>query len=199
MTSPASVLRPVDLRAFPPDDPRFGAAVDAAFARLAGATGEPAPAALQAALRETYPAAIVVPRDALADPGLGPRAWYVYRYGSITTPGRRWWREPGHASAIVDDERRFLEVSDELATVIEAPPAAIVGRPVEAFAGPGDPTVAEDAAALWARLLQTGHLHATLRFRFLDGTPRELEYHVARDEDGPGRHRLIVREAPPDL
>jgi PAS domain-containing protein len=139
---------------------------------------------------------VVRQRDALADPGEGEILWYVYRYGSVA-PGRRWWEEPGHAWAVLDDSRRFVEVSRSLTEIVEQPPDAIHGRPIEAFANPDDVSAAEDVHALWSVLRDSGELHATLRFRYLDGSPRQIEFHVTRDGAGPGRHLAVVREIDP--
>lgn len=151
---------------------------------------------LQRCLRVRYPAAIVRERDALADPGYGPDVWYAYRYGRLT-PAGTWWLEPGHAWAILDEQRRFVELSQAFADIVEAPREAILGRPVEAFANPDDASAADDIAALWAELGRLGELHSTLRFRRLDGTARELEYHATREGGGPERHLLVVREIDP--
>jgi PAS domain-containing protein len=117
----------------------------------------------------------------------------VYRFGSVV-PGHRWWEEPGHAWAIIDDERRFLDVSTSLTEFVEAPVEALQGRTVEAFANPDDVSAWEDVRGMWAVLRTDGNLHATLRFRHRDGMPREIEYHVTRDGAGPGRHLAVVRE-----
>jgi PAS domain-containing protein len=177
----------VSLRTFPAEDVDFRRAAEAALPDSAD------PRALQGRLRERFPAAVVRVREALADPGFGEQVWYAYRYGSVT-PGTRWWEEPGHAWAILDDDRRFVEATDALAAIVEVPRDELIGRPVEAFANPEDTSVPEDAAGMWAELRIRGHVHATLRFRRLDGTPRELEYYVTADAAGPGRHLAIVRE-----
>jgi PAS domain-containing protein len=148
---------------------------------------------LQWRLRERYPAAVVRERETLADPGTDETLWYVYRFGSVT-PGRRWWEEPGHAWAILDDERRFVEVSTSLTEIAEVPADGLRGRLIEAFSNPEDVSAREDVAALWTTLRETGLLHSTLRFRHRDGSPREIEYHVTRDGAGPGRHLAVVRE-----
>lgn len=154
------------------------------------------PEELQVRLRERYPAAVVRARDPLADPGDGDTVWYVYRFGSVSA-GRRWWEEPGHAWAILDDGRRFVEVSTSLTAIVERPRDAILGSRVESFANPEDVTAPDDVAALWVEFLEHGELHATLRFRHRDGTPREIEYHVTKDGAGPERHLAVVREIEP--
>jgi len=186
------------LQAFPAEDLAFRRWVVDAWATLVAEAETRAddlvePEDLQLRLRERYPAAVVRPRDALADPGSGDVVWYVYRFGSVS-PGRRWWEEPGHAWAILDDERRFVEVSTSLTEIVEAPRDAIVGRAVEDLANPGDPTALDDVRALWGELGVRAELHGTLRFRRNDGTARELEYHVTREGAGPDRHLAIVRE-----
>ena len=186
------------LQAFPAEDLAFRRYVADAFASLV-AEGDSRPDApleaedLQLLLRERYPAAVARPRDSLADPGEGDVVWYVYRFGSVS-PGLRWWEEPGHAWAILDDDRRFVEVSTSLTTIVEAPRDTLLGQSVEAFANPDDTTAPDDLAALWGEFMERGELHATLRFRRLDGTERELEYHVTREGAGPDRHLAVVRE-----
>jgi len=189
------------LQIFPAEDVAFRRHVLAALeAMRAVVVARPArrlrvlePQDLQWRLRERYPAAVVRARDPLADPGTDETVWYVYRFGSVT-PGRHWWDEPGHAWAILDDERRFLEVSTSVAEIAEVPAELLRGRPIEAFSNPADISARDDVAALWGVLRETGVLHSTLRFRHLDGTPREIEYHVTRDGAGPGRHLAVVRE-----
>jgi PAS domain-containing protein len=188
------------LQLFPSEDLAFRRFVDVAFGSLcadAAARGRPIdPQQLQSRLRDRYPAAVVRRREAIADPGPDDVLWYVYRFGSVT-PGWRWWEEPGHAWAVFDDERRFVEVSTSLTQIVEAPREALLGRPLEAFSNPADVSVPEDAAGVWEELRRRGELHSTLRFRRLDGTPREIEYHLTHDGAGPGRHLAIVREIEP--
>ena len=186
------------LQAFPAEDLAFRRFVADAFATLL-AEVEPRPDALlepeelQVRLRARYPAAVVRPRDRLADPGDGDLLWYVYRFGSIS-PGLRWWDEPGHAWAILDDGRRFVEVSTSLTEIVEAPRDAILGQLVDSLANPEDASALEDISSLWGEFMDRGELHATLRFRRLDGSPREIEYHVTREGAGPERHLAVVRE-----
>ena len=186
------------LQAFPAEDLAFRRFVADAFSTLL-AEVEPRPDALlepeelQVRLRARYPAAVVRPRDRLADPGDGDLLWYVYRFGSIS-PGLRWWEEPGHAWAILDDDRRFVEVSTSLTEIVEAPREAILGQLVDALSNPEDASALEDIRSLWAEFMERGELHATLRFRRLDGSPREIEYHVTREGAGPDRHLAVVRE-----
>lgn len=189
------------LQAYPAEDLAFRRFVADAFAELVGEAGAHPNARLEAAdlqwrLRIRYPSAVVRERDALADPGGGEDLWYVYRFGSVR-PGRRWWEEPGHAWAILDDDRRFVEVSTSLAEIVEVPRDMILGQPVTAFANPGDTSVGADFDGLWTELRERGELHATLRFGRLDGTLREIEYHVTRDGAGPDRHLAVVREIDP--
>lgn len=196
--------RSLRLRVFPPEDLAFrrhaelalGALPTAPRARHAAKPVHPDPLELQRVLRERYPSAVVRERDPLADPGHGPDIWYAYRYGRLAAGGT-WWLEPGHAWAILDDDRRFVELSQAFADIVEAPREAIVGRPVQAFANPEDTSAPDDIEGLWAELRRLGELHSTLRFRRGDGTPRELEYHATRDGGGPERHLLVVREIDP--
>ena len=182
--------RAVSLRVFPADDQSFRADAEAAMPGVAS------PSALQRTLRGRYPAAVVRAREDIADPGFGPDVWYVFRYGSAR-PVDRWWNVGDHPWAILDDRRRFVDVSGSLAEIVEAPVEAIVGRTVEEFSNPGDLTARDDVDALWRQFLNAGRLDATLRFRRLDGTDREIEYHLVANGAGRGRHLATVREAPP--
>jgi PAS domain-containing protein len=182
--------RSISLRVFPRDDTSFRAEAESAHRQAAS------PAALQRALRARFPAAVVRAREGIADPGFGPDVWYVYRYGSAR-PEDRWWTEGEHPWAVLDDERRFVDVSPELAQIVEAPAEAIIGQQVEVFSNPDDRTAREDIEALWAQFRRAGSLDASLRFRRLDGTEREIEYHLVANAGGPGRHRATVREVPP--
>ncbi|HEY6571655.1 MAG TPA: hypothetical protein VIZ22_15285, partial [Candidatus Limnocylindrales bacterium] len=133
------------LQAFPAEDLAFRRYVAEAFAQLLDdvstrPNGRPEADDLQWRLRVRYPSAVVRERDALADPGGEGQLWYVYRFGSVR-PGRRWWEEPGHAWAILDGDRCFVEVSTSLAEIVEVPRATILGQRVEAFANPGDASV----------------------------------------------------------
>lgn len=188
----------IRLQVFPFEDAAFRRFVDEAFEAIQGLTtphadGRLDPLELQLRLRDRYPAAVVRERDALADPGSGDTLWYVYRFGSVV-PGRRWWEEPGHAWAILDDDRRFVELSTSLTLIVEAPREVLIGTQVEAFSNPDDVTAPDDVLALWTEFLERGLLHSTLRYRRLDGSAREIEYHVTKDGAGPGRHLAVVRE-----
>jgi PAS domain-containing protein len=188
---------------FPSSDRAFEAFAHAALETLP----EPAtPEALQDALRVRYPAAIVTTQHELSQHGTAPLVWYAFRSALLSddpAPARgagttgtsesmlvgRW-----PAMAILDDERRFLEVNDALAGIAEVPEALMLGRPIEAFSNPADPTIREDIAGMWTEFLVRGTMTSTLRFNYRDGRPRELEYRLEADADGPGRHRLSVRE-----
>ena len=95
--------RAIALRVFPRDDGAFQADAESAM------DGAPTPAGLQRALRARYPAAVVRPREDIADPGFGPAVWYVYRYGSARPVGR-WWTEQSYPWAVLDDQRRFVDL-----------------------------------------------------------------------------------------
>jgi PAS domain-containing protein len=182
--------RAISLRAFPTDDASFREDAEAAL------SGAASPAALQRALRARYPVAVVRAREDIADPGFGPDVWYVFRYGSAR-PAERWWTTGEHPWAVLDDRRRFVDVSPSLAAIVEVPAEAIVGHLVEEFSNPADTTARADVEALWAQFLAAGSLDASMRFRRLDGTERELEYHLVANGAGRGRHLATVREVLP--
>lgn len=183
------------LHAFPSRDREFGDFAQAAFNVLA----EPKTTeALQRALRVRYPAAVVTEQAELARHGDGPIVWYVFRTAAIGIPPIG--ADPPEAAeawAIIDDERRFLDVSPALAKIVELPPRRMLGHRIEDFSNPADPTVRDDIARLWAEFKDGGAIASTVRFNYLDGRPRELAYKLTADDDGEGRHRLVVRVLPP--
>ena len=184
----------VELHAFPSSDGEFVAYVAAAWSALsAPKTAE----ALQYALRARYPAAIVTIQDELARHRDGPIVWYVFRTAAIGAPAIDATAEPDAAWAILDDERRFLEVSPALGKIAELPARRMVGHLIEDFSNPADPTIRDDIVRLWDEFRASGTLASTLRFNYADGRPREVRYRLDADADGGGRHRLTVRVIPP--
>lgn len=167
------------------------------FAEAAlGVLPEPrTPTALQRALRVRYPAAVVTVQAELARHGDGPIIWYAFRTAARDADVEPVMERAG-AWAILDDDRRFVEVSTALGRIAELPVRRMLGHPIEDFSNPADPTIADDIARLWAEFRSTGSLASTLRFNYLDGRPRELAYRVVADVDGPGRHRLTVHVLP---
>jgi PAS domain-containing protein len=123
--------------------------------------------------------------------------WYAFRYGSALPPAIDW--ESAEAWATIDDERRFVEVSPALATIVEVPVEAMIGRPLEAFANADDPNVRADLVALWTEFGRIGVAGGTVRFNYGDGRPRQLAYRIVANDPVDGRHRLTVRAVvPPD-
>jgi PAS domain-containing protein len=182
------------LNAFPSQDREFVEYVHDAWAGLP----EPrSPEGLQDALRARYPAAIVTVQDELARHGEGPIVWYAFRTAAIGAPAIDDAGEPESAWAILDDDRRFLEVSLALARIAELPARRMVGHQVEEFSNTADPTIREDIARLWDEFRMGGTLASTLRFNYADGRPREVAYRLVADADGRGRHRLSVHVLPP--
>jgi PAS domain-containing protein len=183
----------VQLHAFPSGDSEFAEYVEAAWAAL------PTPTTaedLQHAIRVRYPAAIVTMQDELARRGEGPIVWYAFRTAAIGMPAIGDTPAAEDAWAILDDERRFVEVSPALAEIAELPAGRMLGHRIEEFSNPADPTIREDIARLWAEFRSGGALGSTLRFNYADGRPREVAYRIEADADGPGRHRLSVQVLP---
>jgi hypothetical protein len=178
------------LHAFPSSDPEFGAFAEAAWVALP----EPRTAEhLQQAIRVRYPTAIVTAQDELARHGNAPLVWYAFRTAALT------WEDtartdPWPAWAILDEHRRFVEVSDGLAAIAEIPGETMLGHQVEEFSNPADPTIRDDIIRLWGEFLVRRAIASTIRFNFADGRPRELAYRLEADADGPGRHRLSVQD-----
>lgn len=183
----------IQLHAFPSRDREFIAYVRDAWASLA----EPAtPEALQDALRVRYPAAIVTVQEELARHGDAPIVWYAFRTAAIGTPAIDDAPAREEAWAILDDDRRFLEVSPGLARIAELRARLMVGHVIDEFSNPADPAIREDIARLWSEFRSGGTLASTLRFNYADGRPREVAYRLVADADGPGRHRLSVQVVP---
>ena len=193
--SPALQLRPyppgvdVQIRAFPSRDREFLEFANAAWAVLP----EPrTPDALQRALRVRYPAAVVTEQVELARPADGPIVWYAFRTAVVGAPDLETPPSRVAAWAILDDDRRFLEVSQGLARIVELPARMMIGHLIEDFSSASDPTIRDDIAKLWAEFRANGSIASSLRFNYADGRPREINYRIVADADGPGRHRLTV-------
>jgi len=183
----------VKLHAFPSRDREF---VDFALAAWAVLPEPRSTNALQRALRIRYPAAVVIEQAELARTGAGPIVWYAFRTAAIGAHGLEVAAEHAEGWAIIDDERRFLEVSQSLARIAELPASRMVGHRIEDFSNPDDPTIRDDIAGLWNEFKSSGAIESTLRFNYADGRPRELAYRILADADGRGRHRLTVRVLP---
>jgi PAS domain-containing protein len=184
----------VKLHSFPSRDREFRDFAESAFAGLA----EPRSIeALQHAIRARYPAAIVTQQAELARHGDGPIVWYAFRTAAIGVPAAADAAGEPEAWAILDDERRFVEVSPALAKIVELPARRLIGHRIEDFSNPGDPTIRADISRLWDEFRSSGGLSSTVRFNYADGRPRELAYQLTADAAGEGRHRLVVRVLPP--
>lgn len=181
----------IRLRAFPSKDREFARYADAALAALGAAA---TPESLQRSLRSRYPAAVVRVQDELARHGEGGLVWYALRTSVVSTPAPVRWQ--AEAWAIVDDDRRFVEISPSLAAIVELPARRIVGHAIDAFTNPADPTVRDDIADMWLEFKRLGSIASTVRFNYRDGRPRELEYRLTANAAGPGRHRLDVWVVP---
>lgn len=177
------------IHAFPSRDGEFVAFAQTALASL---PVPKSPAALQEAIRRKYPAAVVTVQEALARHGDGPIVWYAFRTAATGSVPAEIASEDESAWAILDNERRFLEVSPALARIAELPARRMVGHQIEHFSNPADPTIREDIVRLWSEFRHSGTLASTLRFNYRDGRPREVAYRLDADLAGSGRHRLIV-------
>lgn len=192
----APILTTVDvkLHGFPSRDHEF---IDYVHETWAALPATQTPEALQLALRVRYPAAIVTVQEELARHGDGPIVWYAFRTAAIGAPAiDDAPKDDDGAWAILDDDRRFLEVSPALARIAELPARRMVGHSIEDFSNPADPSIREDIARLWSEFRSSGTLASTLRFNYADGRPRQLAYRLTANADGPSRHRLTVRVLP---
>jgi PAS domain-containing protein len=189
-------LRPdeIQLRTFPSTDTAFAAFARAALAQLAA----PMIPVLQTQIRQRYPAAVVRAQDELARRGGGPIVWYGFRFGNVvegpTGPRAIDWSAPDIAWAIIDDERRFVDLNEALAGIVEVPRDGILGRAIEDFTNPDDPTIRADLAEMWRHFVDARRAESTIRFNRADGRPRQLAYRIVADDPEPGRHRIRVIE-----
>ena len=184
----------IQLRTFPSSDRTFRTFARAALLRTTSVT----PGQFQTRVRERYPVAVVRVQDELARRG-DALVWYAFRYGSVVDAPLGLgidWDEAGLAEAVIDDHRRFVSVNDELLAIVELPRAAVLGRALDDFTNPEDPSISDDMAAMWAEFVGTRVAESSIRFNRLDGTPRELAFRIVGDDPVPGHHRLRVRELP---
>ena len=186
--------REIQLRTFPSADAEFRTFARDSLERHRSLT----PDILQEQIRERYPAAVVRAQEELARRGGEAYVWYAFRYGTVASGPRGHravdWGNPGIAWGIIDDERRFVDLNEALAAIVEAPKSEIVGRTIDDFTNPEDPSIREDIAALWRQYLEARWAESTIRFNRLDGRPRQLAYRLVADDPEPGLHRLRVRE-----
>ena len=183
-----------------PDDDDFTAAVNDRASRIDFGDID-ADQKLEAALREDHLLAVVRPQHELAQP-LGERSplWYVYRYGTQPPAADHWYDKPGLAAITIDSGGIQVAMNDAAEGLIGYPRAAVIGAPVGAVLAPQAEAAPEDAARLWAAFIEDGiPLNGTFRVPRPDGTSVELEYHVSRDGDGPGRHRAVFRASRPSV
>jgi PAS domain-containing protein len=184
----------IQLRTFPSTDTAFAAFARAALAQL------PAPTipVLQAQIRQRYPAAVVRAQDELARRGGGPMVWYGFRFGNVAEgpsgPRAIDWSAADIPWAIIDDERRFVDLNDPLASIVELPREEILGRAIEDFTNPDDPTIRDDLGEMWRHFVDARRAESTIRFNRADGRPRQLAYRIVADDPEPGRHRIRVVE-----
>jgi PAS domain S-box-containing protein len=191
--SPAAV----QLRTFPSADPVFRAYARDALDGLR----QPSTIALQDHIRTRYPFAVVREQDSLARRGPGPTVWYAFRYGTVShwPPGTPMidWDSADIAWGVLDEDRRFADLNDAFAAIVEQPRDAILGRATEEFTNPEDPSIREDMAALWQQFVETRWIESTIRFNRRDGRRRQFAFRLVADDPEPGRHRLRVVEIAP--
>jgi hypothetical protein len=187
----AITVHDVIVLSFPPNDEVFGT-----LARtIVGERPDVTPGDLEAALRESYPRAVVRPRDEVVNFG-AERVWYAYRDGRYSPFVRtRWWEDPAAATVSIEDGR-YVDANDAA--------LALMGVDLEGLraAQPGDFTTPGYRAIVpWLlKLLEdTGELHSVsmLLPRGADA-PIPVEFHMQRDPASPGRIRSCFRVVPAD-
>jgi PAS domain-containing protein len=187
----------IQLRTFPSADPVFHAFACEALEALRKPTTD----ALQDRIRAHYPTAVVRAQEDLARRGGEPTVWYAFRYGTVAhgPPGMPVidWDGPDLAWAILDEGRHFVDLNAALAAIVELPAEQILGRAVEEFTNPEDPSIREDLAALWQQFVETRWVESSIRFNRMDGQRRQFAYRIVADDPEPGLHRLRVAEIDP--
>jgi PAS domain S-box-containing protein len=192
--SPRSLMTGIELRTFPSADPVFHAFACAALEAMRKPTID----TLQHRIRARYPTAVVREQEDLARRGGEPTVWYAFRYGTVAhgPPGMAVidWDRLDMAWAILDEGRHFVDLNAALAAIVELPREQILGRAVEEFTNPEDPSIREDLAALWQQFVETRWVESTIRFNRMDGRRRQFAYRIVADDPEPGLHRLRVAE-----
>ena len=197
---PGELERPVDiqLRTFPSADSTFHAFACEAL----DAMKRPSARGLQDDIRIRYPLAVVRRQEDIARRGAGSLVWYAFRYGSVAhgPPGMPLidWDGRDIAWGILDEERRFVDLNEALVAIVEQARDAILGRAVEEFTNPEDPSIRDDIAVVWQQFLDARWAESTIRFNRRDGRHRDLAYRIVADDPEPGRHRLRVVEIEAD-
>ena len=168
----------VTLLCFPPYDEVFAHIA----ARHLDALPAPDVDALQAALRDAYPQAVVRPREAFAALGDG-RAWYVYRDGRYSPfdDAPPWWDEPDAAWVAIDTEGRYVDANESALRIFDMDLDTLrtmhSGDLTDAATRPTVPWV-------WELLDAAGELHSTSRLRTPSGRLVPVEYRLVRRAEG---------------
>ncbi len=125
------------------------------------------PRRLRIHLRPLYPRLVVQPRR-LVEP---TPTWYVFRDGRVrprpAAPG--WWQSADTPTVTVSADGRLLRMNDAFRAFVRAP-GSIVGHDFAAFAPAG---MLEDVRRLFDVTLDAGGGETPVRFRTLDGMPRD--------------------------
>lgn len=186
---------PIDARiavlCFPASDTTFAALATQALAAL---PGERTPEALAAALRPTYPSAVVRRQDATAALGFGER-WYAFRDGRLAPiDDQRWWDRDDLARVVIDETDRYAQADDAACALFGLGPGELVGRSWEEFA---EPAAADAAEALRQTLQRQGHGDSTFRLTRPDGTRFDIDHHtVVYMSGGSVLYETVMRERP---
>lgn len=186
---------PIDARiavlCFPATDTTFAAIATQALAAL---PGDRTPEALAAALRPTYPRAVVRRQEATAALGFDER-WYAFRDGRLTPDDdQRWWDREGLPRVVIDQTNRYAQADDAACALFGLGPGELLGRSWEEFA---DPATAEAAEALRQTLQRQGHGDSTFRLTRPDGTRFDIDYHTVVYMSGDSvLYETVMRERP---
>ncbi len=182
----------VSLLCFPPHDVVFAAV----SARLLAELSERSQPSLQAALRATYPDAVVRARESLAALG-GGEAWYAYRDGRYSpfTESEPWWEADGAAALTIDAHGRYVDANeaalDLIGVDIETLRTLVSGDLTDPATRPTVP---------WIRALleDVGMLHSTSVLLRRDGRRVPVEYRLVLGAGGDGRAISYLRAVPLD-
>lgn len=94
---------------------------------------------------------------------------------------------------LADDWKCFSWANRAACRLLNAPRAALAGRPIGEFCGPGD---RRKLARTWRKLMRVGHLSGEWRFCLPDGQVREIEF-SAQANFFAGHHLAWCRDITP--
>jgi PAS domain S-box-containing protein len=127
------------------------------------------------------------------DPGYRPAAiavletWLAYQQATEQVA-------PGSFALVVDDDQRYVAVSDGVRAVLGYEPSELLGRQIEDIAAP---ELVETTPEQWAAFLASGRQDGTFQLRASDGSIKDVGFQARAHYPIAGFHlsRLWLRSA----